>query len=208
MVRGQRPPTRGKRSCLGTIYIYSGPVDEEIKRGNYAYRDLKGVLTVKLITISELFRPFALFVNETEVQAVINNADASSFAIVEEGRKLLPGIARYTPIEIFGLVDPPHVSPYNILYVNGSVDRIVYFRKQFDRIVKRIIESFHPIRKRRIADFEKKRQQYPFNPIVVVWSPTYRYPPGTRPIDIYTYPKFDRPDQDNYPNARYYTWGF
>ena len=179
---------------------------EEIKRIK-PYR-----LAVKLANVKILLARTASFIEETGLPDIIKKADSSSFAIVASDRNFYPRIARYSPIEIFELVNPP-IIPANAIVLTVTTTNISR-SEEFDRYLQNITgerENFLRLsstKEKRRVELENLRTTQPNKQIFVVWSPVYRYPQNKTEGVIGAKYEFDRPDQDNFPGVTVYTWGY
>ena len=153
------------------------------------------------MTIFEEFN----FLSEAELPEIIAKADISSFAIVDPTRPFYPEIARYSPIEIFELVDPP-TFPLNAIICIVRTDNINRWANVANYIKRNTNEPARNLSENQDFRYEQIRGlKIARGPIFIVWSPIYRY---TEDENEDVDPEFDRPDLDNIPGVTVYVWGF
>lgn len=205
------------------IFIYWEPIDQEVKTRGTVYTNPKNVFNGKLEVIRQLSKDFATIladinINDTLKYIILNFHEPASFAIIDSTREFIPGISRYTPIEIFELVGLPQILPGTIIrtYSNSSYrnvyvdDKIEKYINDNDEKFKRYDWGMSATRKGRRDQIQETQRKNPNRPILMIWNPIYRYPPDYRPIDANPQwvRTFDRPDQDNFPGVQVYVWGF
>ena len=204
------------------IYIYFGPTDQEAKQNIIVERDPQKYLSTKAQVIMDLMGDFAEFsMLDDDLPETIADADPSSFVIIDANRQFPWNLARYTPVEIFGLVVPPTpglvepltISRDDIVYnvtpsdIKRGMDVAAYLRM----LTENTLWGRNSNRNRniRIMQIEADKAKNPGKNIIVVWSPIYRYQRRedfSLPGGIQRY--LDRPDQDNIPDVTVYIWGY
>ncbi|CAH6419166.1 Hypothetical protein HVR_LOCUS361 [uncultured virus] len=187
-----------------TIYkYYSGLMDDEAKRVKI-YQDKPFVyLTGKLGIMIDLLTGIAIPLAEDNLPLIIKRADPSSFAIIDPSRDFYPRIARYSPFEIFESVDPPSVNLGDIVFqVEGAnVGRLLdvfAFLVQDPKFSE--IDDLPSIRDDRYKYLRTIRAEHPNDPILIIWSPVYRYLRDKQEHDIERtmIGNYERPDYDDY----------
>lgn len=185
------------------VLMYFGPIDEERERCPYGNNyDVRRILMAKKRVMIKIFsphitvfdRPDEFFLHEFKYDLY----SPSYFIIANSNRNYPESIARYSPIEIFGLVDP--------------------FPKQVDNIY--VLFTYHygretnlyknapfasPNRNERREQLDHIKRENPNKNIIMIWSPRYRYTPGPK-RHIFNL-DFERPDQDNFPDILCYVQG-
>ncbi|CAH6419159.1 Hypothetical protein HVR_LOCUS353 [uncultured virus] len=187
-----------------TIYLYASSMDDELNRLTFYQMNPPGYLSQKLYQIALKFEgpQIANFVNEVKLLDIIENAESSSFAIIDPTRKFRPGIARYSPIEIFELVDPPVIPPnfmISVVYTN-SVSRGASLMNKMKIIIRKDVYEINGEK----DNYDRLRGLV--EPLFLVWSPVYRY--SDNDIVLNNFYNVERPDQQNIPGVTVYTWGF
>ena len=191
------------------IYIYFGPADQEAKENIIIRHNPQPYLSTKAQVIMDLMGDFAEFSMLGDgLPETIAGADPSSFVIIDANRQFPWDLARYTPVEIFGLVDPPAILPDDIVYhvVPSDIKR----RKKVAAYLRELTDNRNlglgRKRAERIMRITSWKAANPDKEMIVVWSPIYRY---QRREDFYgPVTILDRPDQDNIPGVTVYIWGY
>ncbi|CAH6419160.1 Hypothetical protein HVR_LOCUS354 [uncultured virus] len=191
------------------VRTYAGTPTDEAKKIILHQKNPEEYLSQKLNAMIRLFGKVLNFISETRLPKIVRTADASSFVIINPNRPFHEGIARYSPIEIFELVDPPTVPRYNIVgHVNTSYTTRNYQINTYLRMITKEKKAvINPLSNYRTERYDRISRLRPLArvPVFVVWSPAYRYSENDQ---IQYYNHFDRPDQDNFYNVTVYVWGF
>ncbi|CAH6419167.1 Hypothetical protein HVR_LOCUS362 [uncultured virus] len=199
-----------------TIYkYYSGSMADEAKRVKL-YQDKPQVyLAGKLGMIDGSLIGIATTIIEDNLPLIIEQADSSSFAIIDPSREFYPGIARYSPFEIFETHIPPSVNPGDIVFqIEGAnVGRLLDILKFLGEDPNFFtIDDLSKTRNARYEYLRSIKNRYPDNPILIIWSPVYRYSENDD-IQRAKIGNFDRPDHDDYNKEvggqiTLHIWGF
>ncbi|CAH6419165.1 Hypothetical protein HVR_LOCUS360 [uncultured virus] len=207
---------RNLRKNGWTIYkYYSGSVVDEAKRVKIYHDQPQRYLTRKIAVMNVLFTGIVVPVTEDNLPLIIKRADSSSFAIIDPSRDFYPGIARYSPFEIFESADPPSINPDDIVFqveganIGRSTDLLTFLVQDPDFSE---IYDLSNIRNTRYESLRRIRE----DPILIIWSPVYRYLRDKLEDNIDERAKignFDRPDYDDYNkevggDIVLHMWGF
>ncbi|CAH6419164.1 Hypothetical protein HVR_LOCUS358 [uncultured virus] len=191
-----------------TICVYAESPTDEIARTRTRINP-KIYLTAKLRTMEFIFKRSGTinFIFVKDLPNIIKNANFSSFAIIDPIRPFYEGIARYSPIEIFELVDPPTVSPNTIVTIvnMSNIKRRERMHEYFTRIGPVTIYTVGGRTDYRLRNLNDISTKNPGKSILVVWSPVYRYSRKRQGKYILN---FGRPDQLNIPGVAVYAWGY
>ncbi|CAH6419168.1 Hypothetical protein HVR_LOCUS364 [uncultured virus] len=193
------------------IYLYSGLIANEIEKTRFDKRHARQYLTQKLGIIMTLFMGIITATTEEEnLQDIIANVSPASFIIIDPARPFYERITRYSPIEIFELVDPPTILPSAIVTVVDvdSVKRREEVQLHLEQITELPISIIPRNIHERFETLRHLRTQYPDRPILIVWSPVYRYSENDHPEENRYY-RFERPDHEyNLRDVIVYIWGY
>lgn len=190
-----------------TIYMYSSSTGDEIKRVKLFQKDPETYIINKLSIVRKLLGNVGILVNEHNIAEIITHANPSSFAIIDTTRDFPTGIARYSPIEIFELSDPPTIPlrALILIFQVSNITRMEQIRSYLLPHTGTKVPILPIDRNQRDIILNTLRTKYPDMPLFIIWSPVYRYSKDDNIIEL-TF--FNRPDQDNIPKVIKYTWGY